>query len=527
MDIHESLNMLDYAVVLAYVVVLLGIGFWVSLRRKHTRDIFLAERSLTWPHIGFSMFGTNVSPAMMIGFCGIGYSVGMVAANFEWLAWWFLMLLALLFAPRYLGAKVSTMPQFMELRYGKGCHTFLSWYALICTLLLWLSGALYAGSLLLGQIMGWELWQSVIILTIIAASFTVVGGLHAVAIANTFQSILMISVSAFLGVKALCQIGGFAALIEQVPKDHWRLFHAGGTSDYPWYAILLGYPSQAVWFWCTDQTIVQLVLGAKDLRQGQYGTVFISYLKIIAPFLFIIPGVLCFVLYPNLADQDEAYITMVSGLLPNGLIGLIIAVIFAALISTINSGLNSFGTILTLDIYAKKIRPDASDKEVVLVGRCAMVFAAIIAVLCALGLSTLGKSLFDVITGIIAFLAPPMTAVFLVSVLWKRATAKAALTTFIFGSILSLGIGFLSLTNTPEGFWPHYLLLSFYLASALIILMIVVSLLTRPSPNIEVMPTINEIYAKMGYSAKPVWIWYIVLFVIMIALYTFFQIASS
>jgi len=174
MDIHSSLNMLDYLVVLTYVVVLLSIGFWVSLRRKHTKDIFLAERSLTWPHIGFSMFGTNVSPTMMIGFCGIGYSVGMVAANFEWLAWWFLMLLALLFAPRYLGAKVSTMPQFMELRYGKGCHTFLSWYALLCTLLLWLSGALYAGSLLLGQIMGWDLWFSVVILTLIAASFTVV-----------------------------------------------------------------------------------------------------------------------------------------------------------------------------------------------------------------------------------------------------------------------------------------------------------------------------------------------------------------
>ena len=527
MDIHDSLNFFDYTVVIGYIVALLTLGFWVSLRRKHTREIFLAERSLKWYHIGFSMFGTNVSPTMMIGLCGIGYGVGMVAANFDWLAWWFLLLLAMVFAPRYLGAKVSTMPQFMELRFGKSCHTFLSWYALLCTLLLWLSGALYAGALLLGQIMGWELWQSVIILTVISASFTVVGGLQAVAIANTFQSMLMIVVSAILGIIALTKIGGIGNLIEAVPSGHWQLFHAGGVSDYPWYAILLGYPSQAVWFWCTDQTIVQLVLGAKDLRQGQYGTVFIGYLKIIAPFLFIVPGILCLVLFPNLDNQDEAYMTMVSELLPNGMIGLVIAVIFAALISTVNSGLNSFGTILTLDIYGKHFRPDATDKEVIWAGRVAMTLAAIIAVCCAIGLGQLGKSLFDVITGIIAFLAPPMTAVFLVSVLWKRATAKAAFTTFVFGSIFSLALGFGCLANTPEGFWPHYLLLSFYLASGLIVLMIIVSLFTKAPAKQDMMPSVNEIYAEMGYSPKPVWIWYSILFVIMIALYVFFQFAGS
>ena len=219
--------------------------------------------------------------------------------------------------------------------------------------------------------------------------------------------------------------------------------------------------------------------------------------------------------------------TMVSGLLPNGMIGLVIAVIFAALISTVNSGLNSFGTILTLDIYGKHFRPDASDKEVIWAGRVAMTFAAILAVCCAIGLGQLGKSLFDVITGIIAFLAPPMTAVFLVSVLWKRATAKAALTTFIFGSIVSASVGVCCLTDTPEDFWPHYLLLSFYLASSLIVLMVVVSLFTKAPPPQDMMPSVNEIYAKMGYSPKPVWIWYGVLFVIMMALYVFFQYAGS
>ena len=527
MDIHGSLNMTDYIVVVLYLVVLLSLGFWVSLRRKHTREIFLAERDLKWPQIGFSMFGINVSPTMMIGFCGIGYSAGMVAANFDWLAWMFLMLLAMVFAPHYLGARVSTMPQFIERRFGKACHAFLSWYALLCTLLLWLSGALYAGALLLGQIMGWDLWLSVIILIVISTSFTVVGGLSAVAVANTFQSLLMILISAVLVIIAFTRIGSIENLTEGVPAGYWKLLRQGGETDYPWYAILLGYPTQAVWFWCTDQTIVQLVLGARNIRHGQYGAVFIGYLKIIAPFLFIVPGIFCVVLFPGLADQDQAYMTMVASLLPNGLVGLVVVVLIAALVSTINSGLNSFGTILTLDIYEKKLRPNASDKEVIWMGRAAILVAALIAVICAIWLSTLGRNLFDVITGIIAFLAPPMTAVFLVAVIWKRATSKAALTTFIAGSVLSLGIGILSLSDTPEGFWPHYLLLSFYLAAGLIGLMVILSLLTRVPAKKYNLPVIGQIYDKMDYSARPVWIWWTILALIMLALYLFFQWAGT
>jgi SSS family solute:Na+ symporter len=527
MDMHGLLNRTDYLVVAGYIILLLGLGFWVSIRKKHTRDIFLAERDLRWPQIGFSMFGINVSPTMMIGFCGIGYSAGMVAANFEWLAWIFLMLLAMVFAPHYLGARVSTMPQFIERRFGKRCHAFLSWYALLCTLLLWLSGALYAGSLLLGQIMGWNLWVSVIILTLISTSFTVAGGLSAVAVANTFQSLIMIVISAVLVIIAFTRIGGFENLTEGVPAGYWKLLRQAGDTNYPWYAILLGYPTQAVWFWCTDQTIVQLVLGARNIRQGQYGAVFLGYLKIIAPFLFIVPGILCVVLFPGLVDQDLAYMTMVTSLFPHGLIGLVVVILIAALVSTINSGLNSFGTILTLDIYEKKIRPNASEKEVIWVGRAAILVAALIAVICALGLGRLGRSLFDVITGIIAFLAPPMTAVFLVAVIWKRATASAALTTFIAGSIASLVIGVLSLSNTPQGFWPHYLLLSFYLAGGLIVLMVTISLLGRVPAKSYHLPSINRIYDKLGYSARPVRVWWIILAFVMLALYLFFQLSGS
>jgi len=526
-DTEIGLERLDYLVVVVYVVALLSLGFWVSFRKKHTTDLFLAGRSLRWPNIGFSMFGTNVSPTMMIGLCGIGYGVGMVAANFDWLAWLFLMLLAMVYAPRYLNMNVSTMPQFIERRFGRSCHAFVSWYTLLSTLILWLSGALYAGALLLGQIMGWPLWVSVVVLTVIATSFTVTGGLAAVAITDTFQMVLMITSSAALVVIALVKIGGIGPVAEQIPADYWLLFRPTDDPKYPWYAILMGYPATAVWFWCTDQTIVQRVLAAKDLRHAQYGSVLVGYLKAIAPFLFILPGILCLVLYPDLSHQDEAYMTMVTGLLPQGMRGLVVAVLIAALVSTVDSGLNSFGTVLTLDIYQKTIRPEATGKEIIWIGRIATFVAAAIAVLCAVSLGVLGKNLFDIITGIIGFLAPSMTAVFLVGIFSKRATSTAALITLVFGTAISLVFGYLCLSDTPKGFWPHYLVLSFYLSGGLTLFMYALSLMTRASGMETPVRSIKAIYAELGYSPRPVWIWWSILAVIMAAVYAFFQLAGS
>ncbi|MEE4311835.1 MAG: sodium:solute symporter [candidate division KSB1 bacterium] len=523
MDIRSALQPLDAVVIIIYIICLIGLGFWISFRRKESSDLFLAGRDLGWPNIGFSIFGTNISPSMMLAACSVAYTSGIVAANFEWLAWWFLMLLAMVFIPHYLGTRISTMPEFMERRFDGRCRSFLSWYALFTTIILWLGGALYSGGLLLVQITGWDLWLCLTILVAIATSFTITGGLAAVVYTDTFQSVLMIIASTALTIIAYIKTGGIYKIIQSVPSDYWQLFRPASNSTFPWPAIVLGYPVLGIWFWCTDQTIVQRVLGARDTRQGQLGAVFAGFLKILVPFIFFMPGIFCFILYPNLENPDSAYTMLMTNLLPTGLVGLIVAVLIAALISTIDSALNSFSTIFTLDIYCDKFRPGAQTKEIRLVGRIMTLIIAVVSIFIALSMESVGRDLFNLLQGIIAFFAPPMSAVFLIGVLWRRATSKAALYTLIFGSAMSLSIGFCQFNNWPsETFWPHYMLLSFYLFAALSAFMIVVSLVTQKGSEPSTLPTLRETYAGSKGSTA-IWVLWGVLAMIMFSIYLIFN----
>ena len=514
---------MDLVVIAVYLTSVLGLGFWVSLRRDRSSDLFLAGRSLRWPNIGLSILGTNIQPSMLLSSCAVAYSSGMVAANFEWLAWFFLLLLAMVFVPYYLNTRISTMPEFLERRFSVSCRRVLSWYTLFTTVVLWLGAALYAGGLLLSQIMGWPLWVCVVGLIFIATSFTVAGGLVAVVVTDAFQVVLMIGASAVLVTIALIEVGGIQNVVDAVPADYWRLFRDADDPEYPWPAIVLGYPVLGLWFWCTDQTIVQRVLGARSMGHAQRGALFAAFLKILTPFLFFIPGILCFILYPDLPDPDEAYMTMVTKLFPAGMIGLVIAVLIAALISTIDSGLNSFSTVFTLDIYCNQYRPGASTREIIWVGRALTVLAAMIAVLCALAMGTLSKNLFDLLQSIIAYFAPPVAAVFLVGVLWRRATSGAAMATLIAGTVVSLSVGLCQLKDWPyEEFWPHYLLVSFYLFVACVALMVIVSLITESPPTDRALPSLRAVQ-RADSPSRAIWIWWGGLAVIMTGLYVFFN----
>ncbi len=521
MDIHEALQPLDFAVIIIYIIALLGLGTWVSLRHKGAQqDLFLGGRTLPWYNVGLSIFGTNIGPSFLIASCSIAYMSGVVGANFEWLAWWFLMLLGMLFVPHYMRTKIDTMPQFMLRRFGTRVYGFLSWYALFTTVVLWLGGTLYAGGVLFSQIMAWPLWLSVIFLAAISLLLTAVGGLVAVVVTDSFQSILMIIGSATLTLIAFSHVGGVSELVAATPDDYWQLFRGADDDVYPWHAVVLGYPVLAIWFWCTDQTIVQRALGARDLRQSQLGVVFAGFLKIIPPFIFMLPGILCFVLHPDLADPDEAFMTMVTNYLPVGMTGLIVAVLIAALVSTVDSGLNSFSTVFTLDIYVSRYRPDATPAEIKWVGRVSMVGVAILAILSALSMEGVGKNMFELLQGIISFIAPPMGAVFLIGVLWRRATSAAAYSTLVLGSIVSLSVGLMHFKHWPaEDFWPNHLLLAFYLFAGICSFMVILSLLTRNSPEEEQMPTLSQTYAELDASPRRIWVLWGILAVIMTAIY--------
>ncbi|WP_346238579.1 sodium:solute symporter family transporter [Niabella insulamsoli] len=479
-NILQKLETIDYIIVAVYLLVLLYIGYKASFgARKKEETLFLAGKSLNWYSIGFNMWGTNVGPSMLLAFASIGYSTGIVAGNFEWYAFVFLFLLAMVFAPRYLASKATTMPEFMGQRYGDGTRNILAWYALIKILISWLSLGLFAGGFLVRQILGIPMWQSVIVLVLFAGLFAFAGGLKAIARVNVFQMILLIVVSFTLCILGLNKVGGFSALYHNTPREYWSLVRPASDPSYPWPAILLGYPVSAIAFFCTDQAMVQSVLGARNLEQGQLGVSFIGWLKILSLPLFIIPGIICFRLFPHLNSPDEAYMTLVTNLFPAGLNGLVIVVLIAVLVGTIGSSLNALSTVFTTDIYVKKLNPTATNKQVIRMGRMTVIAGCFFAILMALAIDSIkGLNLFDVFQAILGFIAPSLAVVFLLAVFWKRTTKRAVNFTLSWGSIISLFVGVLYLWVFPSkeyNFWPHYLLLSFYVFALLMLLAMLIS----------------------------------------------------
>lgn len=524
-SISSFLVPVDYVVVAVYLLLMLGYGYYLSFvsKKRQKDNLFLAGKTLGWPSIGLNMWGTNVGPSMLIASASAGFTTGIVSGNFAWYAFVFILLLAVVFAPRYLGSGVQTLPEYMGKRFGASTRNILAWYTLITILISWLSLTLFAGGILVKQLLDIPMVTSVIIMVVLSTFFAAAGGLKAIAYTNSFQMILLIAVSLLLVILGINKAGGVMAIYEATPASYWNLLKPAGDSTYPWMAILLGYPVMGVWFWCTDQSMVQSVLGAKSLKEGQLGANFIGWLKILDVPLFILPGIICLVLFPTLANPDEAYLTMVTQLFPAGLRGLIIVVLIAALISTIGSALNSLSTVFTMDIFVTKFAPNASNARIVKTGRIVVVAGAFLSIFITLAIDSIrGLNLFDIFQSVLGFIAPPMSVVFLSGVLWKRATTRAANLTLTLGTIISIGTGILYLWVFPntEYNWPHFLLLSFFLFVGLALMNVVISL-TDPKGRTD-----NENRIKVDYSTKPgrlVTILWILLVAVMIGLYIFFN----
>lgn len=520
-----AINGIDIAIISIYLVILIGIGLLYSRRHKlkTADDLFLGGRSLSWHKIGLSIFSTNVSPMMIVGYCGVAYTSGMAVANFEWLAWIFLLLLAMIFIPHYLSTKVSTMPEFLLRRFGSHSHAFLSYYTLFSTLIVWLSFVLYTGGIVIAQLLGIPFWLAVIGVALFATSYTFTGGLGAIVRTGVIQSVVVTLSTLIVSVIAITKIGGINKVVSSTPKEFWTVFRSSNDEIYPWHAILLGYPVIGIWYWCTDQTIVQRVLAAKNIENGQYGSILVAFLKILIPFIFLLPGIYCFILFPDLQSSDHSYVTLVSRLLPVGVIGLTLAALVAALINDVAIGLNAFSTVFTLDVYVKMFNQSASQDKIKKIGKYVILIAAIVAVSISLLLSNLNKGLFELSQAAGTYLAPPLSTVFLLGVLWKGATSRAANITLFAGSFICLTIGILQITDYPyKGFWPHFMLLSFFLMAGLTFMMVIISLLSKEKNKIS-LPTLAETYASQPqYNRRNVWLGWGLIGVIMLTLYYLF-----
>lgn len=528
-----TMETLDWGILVTYFLILLAIGMWAGSKAKKDGNMFLAERSLRWHHIGFSMWGTNVGPSMLIASASAGFATGVVSGNYAWYAFIFIALLAFVFAPRYLGTGISTLPEFMGLRFGQNTRNILAWYTIVTVLISWLALTLFAGGILIRQVFGIPMWVSAFILLAISALFTILGGLKAVAYTNVYQMVLLIIVSATLTVVGIYRLGGDSfvggistlANPDIVPSNYWNLFQPNDDPSFPWLPILLGYPISGLWFWCTDQSMVQPVLAAKDLNEGQRGANFTGWLKILDVAIYIIPGIVCFALWRTdffgsaTIEADNAYMTLVSALFPVGMVGLVMAVLTAALVSTIGSALNALSTVFTMDIYVKKFSPNAQQKEIRRVGQIVTIVGALISIVITVAVDNIkGMDLFNVFQSVLSFIAPPMAAVFVMGVFWKRCTTLAANVALTFGTVFSIGTGVMYLWVIPGATEAvHFMMLSFYIFCVLILTMVVVSLCSKQEQKESL---IKKIDAR---PAKSVIIGWVLLSIVMVALYVFFN----
>ncbi len=448
-----ALPMLDVSIVIAYIVGILALGIWSGYRKKtSSTQLFLAGRSLPWTIIGPGLFCANISTIHLVGLAADGHRTGLGVGNFEWGAAFCLIILGMVFAPFYFRNKLSTLPEYVEKRYCSLTRTILATIFILSALLVHIGVSLYAGAILLKEFFGFPVYFSIIGISTITAIYTIMGGLRAVMITNLVQVVLLLFGSialTVLGIWALPAHGieSFAQLKAAVsPNLDVSMVQpiknaAGQMNPYSWLCVIAGYPILGIWYWCTDQTIVQNMLAAKSEKDGRDGAIFGGFLKILPVFIMVFPGVLAFALYQDQigSNHDATLMVMMKNLLPKGLLGLFTAGLLAALMSTVEAALNSTATLASTDIL-KRIRPETKDRTLVWFGRV----TAGVVILLAMAWSTQGgrfKSIFEAINKIPMMFAPAITTIFVLGVFWKRGTSQAAVTTLLFN--LAIGVVYL------------------------------------------------------------------------------------
>lgn len=474
---------LDIVVIAVYFVGIVGIGLWAGRKRKEHVDsdsYFRAGGTLTWPMIGMALFSTNISTIHMVGFAGEGYRTGLTYGNFEWMAPFLLIVLALFFAPFYLKSQVTTLPDFLEKRYCSTCRNWLAGLSIVSAVFIHIGFTLYTGALVIKTLFGVPIVTSVVAAAVLTGIYTVVGGLLAVVVTGALQTIILLAGSIILTIIAFVKIGGWGGLVRHVdPVMLTVLRPADDPANLPWYSVFLGYPVIGLWYWCADQTIVQRVLGAKDSNHARIGPLFAGFLKVLPVFIFFLPGTIYLALvnrgdFAALDKPDECFSMAIQNLLVPGVTGLMAAALLAALMSTVAGALNSIATLVSYDLY-KQWKPKTSDKQLILVGQIATVACMVVAIFWSMYIGRF-ESVYKGCVDLICYVAPPITAVFLLGVFWKRASNKAAIWTMAVGSLMGLGVFIIDWNDFFNWSMPS-MLAGFYLFCICSFGMMIVSLL--------------------------------------------------
>lgn len=493
---------LDITISVLYILGIVTVGLWTGVRKKkvaegkESNDYFLAGKTLKWPMIGLALFATNISCLHLVSLAQSGFDTGLLNGNFEWMAAFTLILLALFFVPFYLKSNVTTLPDFLEKRYNRACRDWLAIVSILSAIIIHIAFSFLAGGIVLKTLFGVNMYLSVILIAVLTGIYTIIGGLRAVVITESIQTVVLLAGAVIITALCFQKIGGWSSLTHALHQsgNMDKLSMLRGSNDksgMPWYAVFLGYPVLGIWYWCADQTIVQRVLGAKDENHARIGSLFCGFIKILPVFIFVLPGLIAFALAQKgvfnissiqmldasghiVTETKGIYTLMITQLVPRGLVGILVAALLSGLMSQISGALNSIATLASFDLY-KRFHPRTDDHKLVQVGR----FSAVVALLVSIALLPLldqYESLFNGINDVIAHIAPPITTVFLVGIFWKKASAKAAQLTLWIGSFLGVVVFALNklMPLSLAGKIP-FMMMAFYLFVICVVMQIILS----------------------------------------------------
>jgi solute:Na+ symporter, SSS family len=428
------MSALDNVIVLVYFAIVFAIGAYFFRRAKTSRSYFLADKSVGWVAIGASLFAANISSEHFIGLAGSGASSGLAVGHFEWLAVFMCITLGWVFVPFYLRTNVYTMPEFLERRYGPACRWYLTTVSILAYVFTKISVSLYAGALVLRATVGWDFYTSAAVMVLATGVYTIFGGLAAVIYTEFMQAIVLLAGAITLSVLGLIEAGGMSGLRQALPPDFFHMMKPSTDPAFPWTGIFFGAPILGIWYWCTDQMIVQRVLGAKTEEDARGGAILCGLLKILPVFVLVLPGLIARALYPEIKG-DDAYPTLVVRLLPTGVIGVMVAALLAALMSSLSATFNSASTLVTLDVY-KKLKPGATERQLVTVGRLFTVVMVALGIAWVPFIQYLSTEVYIYLQSVQAYISPPIAAVFLLGVAWPRGNRYGAIAALASGAIL-------------------------------------------------------------------------------------------
>ncbi len=437
---NTGISSIDLTIIILYFVIVLGIGLFIARKTKTGDDLFLGGRTFGWGLIGLSLFASNISSSTIIGLSGAAYTTGIVNSVYEWLSGLPLIIAALIFVPLYLRSRITTIPEFLEKRFDRRSQVFFSIVTIVMSIVVDTAGGLYAGAVVMQAFFpNLVLWHVTLVLALVAGVYTAFGGLRAVVYTDAIQAVILIVGCTVLTYMLYERLDfSWDKVLASVPEGHFSVVRPLSDETLPWPGLLLGVPFLGFWYWSTNQYIVQRILGGRNVRHARWGVLLAGFLKIIPLFIMVIPGAMAISILPGLVNGDAVFPKIVMEVLPVGMIGLVLAGLISAIMSSVDSTLNSASTLLVID-FIKPNNPNISNEKIVNYGRISTLVLMVVAAVWAPLIVNFG-GLWSYLQQMFSIVVPPIVVIFLVGVFYKRGNADGAFWTLVIGTLMGIAL---------------------------------------------------------------------------------------